>query len=127
MELRDKILDYLHYHPASKRADIDAFVEEQASSATVKRMLSAFIDAGLVVSSGNNRATTYSITPKAHLLRTVDLDSYYAVDPDRRTVQKGYNFALIRDELPARASFQRNAGLFAIAREGCLSGLQRGS
>lgn len=26
-----------------------------------------------------------------------------------------------------RASFQRNAGLFAIAREGCLSGLQRGS
>ena len=23
-------------------------------------------------------------------------------------------------------SFQRNAGLFAIAREGCLSGLQRG-
>lgn len=25
------------------------------------------------------------------------------------------------------ASFQRNAGLFAIAREGCLSGLQRGS
>ena len=28
---------------------------------------------------------------------------------------------------PARASFQRNAGLFAIAREGCLSGLQRGS
>ena len=27
----------------------------------------------------------------------------------------------------ARASFQRNAGLFAIARKGCLSGLQRGS
>ena len=27
----------------------------------------------------------------------------------------------------ARASFQRNAGLFAIAREGCLSGLQRWS
>ena len=27
----------------------------------------------------------------------------------------------------ARASFQRNAGLFARAREGCLSGLQRGS
>ena len=25
---------------------------------------------------------------------------------------------------PAHASFQRNAGLFAIAREGCLSGLQ---
>ena len=32
--------------------------------------------------------------------------------------------AVLRD---ARASFQRNAGLFAIALEGCLSGLQRGS
>ncbi len=29
--------------------------------------------------------------------------------------------------MDARASFQRNAGLFAIAREGCLSGLQRES
>ena len=33
----------------------------------------------------------------------------------------------IRQKGGARASFQRNAGLFAIAREGCLSGLQRGS
>ena len=35
----------------------------------------------------------------------------------------------VDDTIPlgARASFQRNAGLFAIAREGCLSGLQRGS
>ena len=33
----------------------------------------------------------------------------------------------IRTHAHARASFQRNAGLFAIAREGCLSGLQRGS
>ena len=31
------------------------------------------------------------------------------------------------DVNPARASFQRNAGLFVIAREGCLSGLQRWS
>ena len=33
----------------------------------------------------------------------------------------------LREKGIARASFQRNAGLFAIAREGCLSGLQRGS
>ena len=34
---------------------------------------------------------------------------------------------ITRPNSDARASFQRNAGLFAIAREGCLSGLQRGS
>lgn len=105
MELKDEIIDYLHYHPASKRADIDVFVQDRASSATVKRILSAAISEGLVASSGVNRATTYSITPKAHLLRTVNLDSYYAVAQDKRQVQKSYNFELIRDELPNIAIF----------------------
>ena len=100
MELVDKIIDYLHYHPLSKRLDIEEFVGTAASRATVKRLLSMEIERGMIVSTGNNRATVYSITPKAHLLRTVDLDSYYAVDADYRSVQSGYNFELIRDELP---------------------------
>ena len=100
MELIDEIIDYLHFHPLSKRADIDAFVGGRASKATVKRLLSSGIDAGMIVSSGNNRATVYSITPKAHLLRTVNIDSYYSVGPDDRIVQRGYNFELIRNEMP---------------------------
>jgi len=100
MKLIDEIIEYLHYHPQSKRHDIEAYVGDRASTATVKRLLTAGIDAGMIVSSGNNRATVYSITPKAHLLRTIDLDSYYAVDADHRSVQPGYNFELIRHELP---------------------------
>ena len=38
--------------------------------------------------------------------------------------ETGYSFTLSLIS-GARASFQRNAGLFAIARDGCLSGLQR--
>ena len=100
MELLDKIIDYLHYHPLSKRLDIEEFVGAAASRATVKRLLAAGIEGGMIVATGNNRATVYSITPKAHVLRTVDLDSYYAVDTDHRSVQSGYNFELIRGELP---------------------------
>lgn len=54
----------------------------------------------MIVSTGNNQATVYSITPKAHLLRAVDLATYYAVDADHRSVQQGYNYELIRGELP---------------------------
>jgi len=100
MELIDEIIDYLHYHPLSKRLDIETFVGDRASKATVKRLLSSGIDAGMIVSSGNNRSTVYSITPKAHLLRTIDLSSYYAVGPEDRHVQSGYNFELIRNEMP---------------------------
>ena len=100
MMLIDEILEYLQYHPMSKRQDIEGGISSGASSATVKRQIAKGVADGLIVSNGNNRSTVYSITPKAHILRTVNLDSYYAVDADNRDVQTGYNFDLIRDEFP---------------------------
>ena len=100
MNLLDDILDFLHYHPTSGRADIANGIAHKASPATVKRVLADGVRRGLVTVSGQGRATVYSITPKAHLLRTVNLDDYYAKDVDARQVQTGYNFALIRDEMP---------------------------
>lgn len=100
MELLDQVLEFLHYHPASKRQEIEAGIVTKVSSATIKRVLSDGQAKDLIVSTGNNRATVYSITPRAHLLRTVDLDAYYSVEFDRRQVQVGYNFNLIRETLP---------------------------
>ena len=100
MMLIDEIFEYLHYHPMSKRQDIEGGISSGASSATIKRQIAKGVADGLIVSNGNNRSTVYSITPKAHILRTVNLDSYYAVDADNRDVQTGYNFDLIRDEFP---------------------------
>ncbi|MBR5550292.1 MAG: Fic family protein [Kiritimatiellae bacterium] len=100
MQLIDEILEYLQYHSMSSRLDVERHLSSKVSSATVKRQIARGIEDGLIVSHGNNRSTVYSITPKAHLLRTVNLDSYYAKDMDQRDVQTGYNFDLIRDELP---------------------------
>ena len=100
MELTDIVLEYLHFHPFSKRAEIESIIGVNISSSTVKRIISKAIEDGLVVSSGIGKATVYSITPKAHLLRTVDLDAYYANTIDERKVQDGYNFNLIREEIP---------------------------
>ena len=100
MPLFDEILEYLQYHPMSSRQDVEGHLSSKVSSATVKRQIARGIEDGLIVSHGNNRATVYAITPKAHILRTVNLDSYYAIDIDKRDVQTGYNFELIRTELP---------------------------
>ena len=100
MQLIDEILEYLQYHPMSSRQDVERHLSGRVSSATVKRQIAKGIEDGLIVSHGNNRSTVYSITPKAHLLRTVNLDSYYAKSMDQRDVQTGYNFHLIREELP---------------------------
>ena len=100
MQLIDEILEYLQYHPMSSRQDVEGHLSSNVSSATVKRQIARGIEEGLIVSHGNNRSTVYAITPKAHILRTVNLDSYYAIDIDKRDVQTGYNFDLIRTELP---------------------------
>jgi len=97
MQLIDEILEYLQYHSMSMRQDVERHLSRRVSSATVKRQIAKGIEDGLIVSHGNNRSTVYSITPKAHLLRTVNLDSYYAKSMDQRDVQTGYNFDLIRD------------------------------
>jgi len=57
------------------------------------------------------------------------LGQYFKMEPQFwMNLQTNYDLCVAESGIwDARASFQRNAGLFAIAREGCLSGLQRGS
>ena len=101
MEQIDEILEFLHYHPNSKRADVEQALSFKVSAATMKRILADGVTRGLVSVSGQGKSTAYSITPRAHLLRTVNLDTYYAQDVDQRQVQTGYNFELIRETMPA--------------------------
>lgn len=101
MLILDAILEYLHYHPSSPRHLIEDRIAMKASPATVKRAIASAIADGYIDRRGTGKASVYSITPKAHLLRTVDLDSYYAQDFDKRQVQTGFNFQLIRETLPA--------------------------
>ena len=101
MEQIDEILEFLHYHPNSKRTDVEQALSSKVSAATMKRILADGVTKGLLAVTGQGKATVYSITPRAHLLRTVNLDTYYAQDIDHRQVQTGYNFELIRETLPA--------------------------
>ena len=71
---------------------------------------------------------------KVNALRRFHADCPSHDDPKYKPMPIGFKMSQLRKNetlceknRDARASFQRNAGLFAIAREGCLSGLQRGS
>lgn len=101
MEKIDEILEFLHYHPNSKRKDVEHALSSAVSSATMKRIMADGVERGLICASGNGKSMVYSITPRAHLLRTVNLETYYAKEGDQRQVQMGYNFELIRETMPA--------------------------
>ena len=111
----DRIIEFLHYNPGVSRAELMEKLDLGVKDTQVKGLLSECIKDGLVRTEGKARAVRYFITPKAQLLRTIDLDSYYAVAD--RSVQTSYNFQLIREELPAIDIFTADERKFLEDRE----------
>ncbi len=104
MDTRD-ILQYLHYNPLSTRDDIAQGVAFEDSDATMKRIIASLVGKGDIIVTGKARATRYSLSPQAHLLMPLNLDTYFAKDIDERQVQTYFNFDLIREQLPAVTLF----------------------
>jgi len=100
MDTNREILQYLHYHPLSQRADITTGINFLGSDATMKRILAVEVAQGNIVVNGVGRATRYSLSAQAHLTMPLNLDTYFARDIDEREVQAGFNFDLINQQLP---------------------------
>lgn len=111
----DRIIEFLHYNPGVSRAELMEKLDLGVKDTQVKGLLSECVKDGFVRTEGKARAVRYFITPKAQLLRTIDLDSYYAVAD--RSVQTSYNFQLIREELPAIDIFTADERKFLENRE----------
>ena len=111
----DKIIDFLHYHPGVSRTELMSVLDLGVKDTQVKGLLGACVKEGLVRAEGKARAVRYFITPKAQLLRTIDIDSYYAVS--NRAVQTSYNFNLIREDLPRIDIFTEDERKFLVDRE----------
>lgn len=100
MTTETEILQYLHYHPLSKRADIGQDLTTEIGERTLKRILTACVEKGFVDVVGKGPTTRYRLTPQAHITMPLNLDTYFNKDIDERTVQENFNFDLIREMLP---------------------------
>lgn len=100
MDTRE-ILQYLHYNQPSTRDEIARGIAFEGSDATLKRAIASLVGNGDIIVTGKARATRYSLSPQAHLLIPLNLDTYFAKDVDERQVQTYFNFQLIRNQLPA--------------------------
>ena len=99
MDTRE-ILQYLHYNQPSTRDEIARGIAFEGSDATLKRAIASLVGNGDIIVTGKARATRYSLSPQAHLLMPLNLDTYFAKDVDERQVQTCFNFQLIRNQLP---------------------------
>ena len=119
MDIYRGILQFLHYHPLSTRADIAQETAFEGSDATMKRLLTAGVQNGDIVVEGKARATRYRLSNRAHLLMPLDLNTYFAQDMDERQVQSSFNFDLIRSQLPTVNLFtnEENSRLQELQKE----------
>ncbi len=100
MDTTRELLQFLHYNPKSSREEISKGIAFDGSETTLKRLISSLVQHGDVAVEGQARATRYSLSPQAHLLMPLNLDTYFAKDVDERQVQSSFNFELIRNQLP---------------------------
>lgn len=100
MDATREILQYLHYAPNASRDDIAQGIAFEGSEATFKRIIAALVKSGDIIAEGKARATRYVLSPKAHLLMPLNLDTYFSKDIDERQVQTSFNFELINEQLP---------------------------
>ncbi len=105
METTHEILQFLHYHPNSSREEIRTGISFKESDATLKRLIAAGVADGDIVVAGKARATRYSLSYNARLLRPLDLDAYFAQETDERQVQTSFNFDLITGQLVSVSLF----------------------
>lgn len=105
MKTLDEILNFLHFNPNSSRAEITNSLENSLSPATIKRILADAISKNLICANGKGRACRYSITPKAHVLRTYNIEEYFKKEIDERIVQTSFNFDLLENLLPTTELF----------------------
>jgi len=113
----EKIIDFLNYHPGLSRPELMERLNLDVGDTQVKKILADGLARGDLRVEGKARATRYFITAKGRLLRTVDLDAYYALPVGEREMQTAYNFALIREELPAIDVFTREEYAFLAEQE----------
>ena len=95
-----EILQFLHYHPLSKRIEINSGLTVAIGERTLKRIIAECVERGLVEVIGKGPATRYKLTPQAHVTMPLHLDTYFDKEIDERQVQRSFNFELIREILP---------------------------
>ncbi|MBI2100971.1 MAG: Fic family protein [Candidatus Vogelbacteria bacterium] len=67
---------------------------EKVSLVTIKRLLSQLEKAGLLAVAGKGPATVYTLSERGQLTSEIDVAAYCAIEPDKRSGARSYNFKL---------------------------------
>lgn len=97
--IKERILGYIKHNPECSSQEILIGLNLKIGTTTVKRYLQDLIQDELIVPTGKNKARRYNISLSYDVLRSIDLDEYFAKEIDERVIQRTYNSQLIKETL----------------------------
>ena len=93
---QELILDFILKNDFVKREDIENFLTrlgQNASKMTITRDLKLLLNNHVIIKSGNAKATTYKASASSGLLKSINVENYFAQDQDKRLPDTvGFNF-----------------------------------
>ncbi|MBR6140222.1 MAG: Fic family protein [Bacteroidaceae bacterium] len=99
---KNVVLAYIKTHPGVSSKQIADDLANEASLATIKRVINELVGSFYVRAEGKARATRYYVS---ELFAPVNLDEYYSKEVDERQGRTGYNFDLIPEVLSKASLF----------------------
>lgn len=111
------IINFIKFNPGTSSAQILVGTEVSVSIATLKRLLAKLSDEGLIMKTGQGRATKYTISTTYELLQPIDIENYYKQEIDERIIKPSFNIRLIPDVL-------KNFNIFSLSEVEKLEKLQ---
>ncbi len=95
---QEAILKFITQQKNTNRQKIQEYVSQlfdKTSKITLLRDLDLLQEEGLIIKSGNARATEYHPAIVSPLFETIDIDAYFDVDPDSRILKsQKFNFEI---------------------------------
>ena len=99
-EIDENIIEELFRKKSLSRGELKKELSAEMSDATLKRSLQRLVSAGWIETEGKGRATQYGLSPRGELLSTIDIERYFSVPGDKRSIHSGFNFRLLDELLP---------------------------
>ncbi|SFU07224.1 Fic/DOC family protein [Algoriphagus locisalis] len=110
------VLEFIQNNKLVSRSEIGAKSGLDLSDATIKRIISDLVKEDWIISLRKGKATTYTSTPKLEILFPIELDTYFLVEQDDRTIKGRFDFDIFEN--------LTNTSLFTVEEQDHLSNLQ---
>jgi len=114
--MNEDLLNHIRNHPLFSSKEIYDSLQTAYSYPTLKRELTKLVRNNLIIAEGKGKATKYRLSPSYELLIDIDIDQYFSLEQDERTIKSSFNHSLILEILTGAQLFtaQEYQGLEAL-------------